>query len=99
MKHAGPKALDQLADVLAGLRKEGALRERKRGTFYLKASAFLHFHEDPAGLFADVKGAAGWERLPADTQQPRDEDKELDPSAVFAKLSSLKAKEPQPGEG
>jgi len=39
------------------------------------------------------------ERLPADTQQPRDEDKELDPSAVFAKLSSLKAKEPQPGEG
>ena len=32
-------------------------------------------------------------------EKPKDEDAELDADAVFAKLSSLKAKEPQPGEG
>lgn len=55
MRHATPAALDQLEAVLLELRKLGRLREKKRGTFYRGASAFLHFHEDPAGLFADVK--------------------------------------------
>jgi hypothetical protein len=41
--------------VLAQVRLFGALKEKKLGTFYLRGSAFLHFHEDPAGLFADVK--------------------------------------------
>ena len=31
------------------------LKEKSRGTFYRKSQAFLHFHEDPAGLFADVR--------------------------------------------
>jgi hypothetical protein len=31
------------------------LRENSPGTFYLKSKAYLHFHEDPAGIFADVK--------------------------------------------
>jgi len=55
VRHATPAALDQLEAVLLELRKLGRLREKKRGTFYRGASAFLHFHEDPAGLFADVK--------------------------------------------
>lgn len=55
MKHAGPAALDALEDVLAALRAHAGLREKSRGTFYRKSSAFLHFHEDPEGLFADVK--------------------------------------------
>jgi hypothetical protein len=55
VKHAGPEALDQLEDLLAKLRRHATLREKKRGTFYRKSAAFLHFHEDPAGLFADVK--------------------------------------------
>jgi hypothetical protein len=55
MKHAGPATLAQLADLLEELRKRPALRERNSGTFYVKSKAFLHFHEDPAGLFADVK--------------------------------------------
>lgn len=41
--------------MLAKLRTCSSLKERARGTFYRKSSAFLHFHEDPAGLFADLK--------------------------------------------
>ena len=59
MKHAGPGALDQLEPLLAQLRGLGGMVEKKRGVFYLKSKAFLHFHEDPAGLFADVRDAAG----------------------------------------
>ena len=55
MKHAGPAALDALEPLLARLRTLPALKEKTRGAFYLKSRAFLHFHEDPAGLFADVR--------------------------------------------
>jgi hypothetical protein len=55
MKHAGAEALDTIEELLAKLRRHERLTERKRGTFYLKGSAFLHFHEDPAGMFADLK--------------------------------------------
>ena len=55
MRHATSAALDQLEAVLLELRRLRLLREKNRGTFYLGASAFLHFHEDPAGLFADVR--------------------------------------------
>jgi len=64
MKHAGPQALDQLEPVLAKLRKLDGLRERKRGAFYRGSSAFLHFHEDPAGFFADLKVADDFVRFP-----------------------------------
>jgi hypothetical protein len=57
MKHAGPAALDQLEPLLVELRKYECLRERTRGAFYRGGSAFLHFHEDPEGLFADLKFA------------------------------------------
>jgi hypothetical protein len=36
-------------------KREKILKEKKRGVFYLGSRAFLHFHEDPAGLFADVR--------------------------------------------
>jgi hypothetical protein len=68
MRHATLAALDRLEPLLASLRACAALREKKRGTFYRGSSAFLHFHEDPAGLFADVKlGGAEFTRLPATT--------------------------------
>jgi hypothetical protein len=68
MKHAGPEALDQLASLLEHLRGFASLVERKSGTFYLGSSAFLHFHEDPAGLFADAKlHGPEFERLPVNT--------------------------------
>jgi len=67
MKHAGPGALDQLEPVLAKLRKLDGLRERKRGAFYRGSSAFLHFHEDPAGFFADLKVAGDFVRFPVNS--------------------------------
>lgn len=59
MKHAGPNALDQLEPLLLALRPLPGLVEKTRGVFYRKSKAFLHFHEDPKGLFADVRDAAG----------------------------------------
>ena len=41
--------------MLAQLRALPDLKEKSRGTFYRKSQAFVHFHEDPAGLFADVR--------------------------------------------
>jgi len=71
MKHAGPEALDQLGDLLAKLRGHAALTERKRGAFYRKSSAFLHFHEDPEGLFADVKIDGEFQRFRVSTRAER----------------------------
>ena len=69
MRHATPAALDGIEALLSSLRQFEALREKKRGTFYRGASAFLHFHEDPAGIFADVKLDGGdFTRLRATTQ-------------------------------
>ncbi len=64
-------ALDQLGELLAGLREFGELKEKGRGVFYLKSKAFLHFHEDPAGLFADVRTGSVWERCPVNTRVER----------------------------
>ena len=55
MKHAGADTLERLADLLENLRQRTVLKEKSPGTFYLKSRAFLHFHDDPAGIFADVK--------------------------------------------
>jgi hypothetical protein len=54
MKHAGGEALDQLEPLFAQLRLLPKLKERKRGLFYLRGRSLLHFHEDPAGMFADL---------------------------------------------
>lgn len=59
MKHAGSASLDALEPLLAALRGLPGLTERSRGTFYRRSRAFLHFHEDPKGLFADIRDAAG----------------------------------------
>jgi hypothetical protein len=55
VKHADPEALDQLEDLLDQLRRVPQLVERRRGIFYRNARAFLHFHDDPSGLYADVR--------------------------------------------
>ena len=55
MKHAGTTTLLSLQDLLASLRVLPGLVERKPGIFYVKSQAYLHFHEDAAGLFADVR--------------------------------------------
>jgi hypothetical protein len=59
MKHAGAAALDQLEPLLGRIRARGGLREKSRGIFYLKSRAYLHFHEDPAGIFVDIRAVDG----------------------------------------
>jgi hypothetical protein len=71
MKHATPVVLDALESLLRRLRSLDGPTERKRGVFYRRSSAFLHFHEDPAGFFADVRIGPGWQRLPATTAAER----------------------------
>jgi hypothetical protein len=71
MRHAGPTALSLLDDLIAALRALPELRERKHGVFYRKAQAFAHFHEDPAGLFADVRAGADFTRYPVNTPREK----------------------------
>ena len=59
MKHAGASALDSLEPLLAQIRGLPGLREKARGVFYWKGRAFLHFHEDPKGVFGDVRDDGG----------------------------------------
>ena len=67
MKHATAEALEQLTDLHDKLRAIPGLVEKRPGVFYRKGKAFLHFHEDPAGLFADIRPAEEWIRLEVGT--------------------------------
>ncbi len=71
MKHAGATALATIEPLLMELRKLDGLVEKSPGVFYRKSVAFLHFHEDPAGMFADVRGDGEWQRLPVNTAAER----------------------------
>jgi hypothetical protein len=70
MKHASSAALELLSSLLEGIRHLPGLNERKLGTFYVKSSAYLHFHEDPTGLYADVKlNGREFERFPVASEE------------------------------
>lgn len=71
VRHARSKALDELEPLLAQLRHVPDLVERTRGVFYRRSKAFLHFHEDPSGLHADVRLGAEFERLRVHTADER----------------------------
>jgi hypothetical protein len=72
MRHAGEAALDRLEGLLLEVRRRHPqLKERKRGAFYRGGQGWLHFHEDPAGLFADLKSGAEWTRLPVNVEAER----------------------------
>jgi len=64
MKHADTVALAALSDLIENLRRRSALVEKRLGIFYIKGRAFLHFHKDPAGLFADLREGGDWQRFP-----------------------------------
>ena len=81
MKHAGTTALHQLEDLLRALRQFADLKEPRRGTFYRRSSAVLHFHEDPAGLFADLKLGDDFQRFPVNSRSER--------AAVVAHVAAL----------
>jgi len=63
MIHATATALNKLEPLLKRLRTLPTLKEKSRGIFYYKSKAFLHFHEDAQGLFADVSISSSWTRF------------------------------------
>lgn len=85
MKHAGAQALDRLEPLLEKIRAVGALKEKSRGVFYRRSRAFLHFHEDRAGIFADIRAedGEGFDRLKVDEAAGAE--------ALIARVSELTA--------
>ena len=71
MRHVSAAGLDELDDVLSELRSVDGLKEKSRGVFYRGSRAFLHFHEDPSGLYADVRLDADFERMRVTTKAER----------------------------
>lgn len=73
MKHATPATLKDLAPLLDRLRDFDELIEKTPGSFYRKSKAFLHFHEDPLGIFVDVRlvPEASFTRRRVTTQRER----------------------------
>jgi hypothetical protein len=61
MKHAGPDALAALSELIMAVRARG-VKEPRLGVFYRNGKAWLHFHEDKAGLFADIRLGEEWQR-------------------------------------
>jgi hypothetical protein len=72
MRHATDAALDRLDELLQQVRRRHpGLKERTRGAFYRGGQGWLHFHEDPAGLFADLKICRAWSRQPVNSAAER----------------------------
>jgi hypothetical protein len=73
MKHAGAQTLQRLSELLDEVRRRQGLKEKKLGIFYRKSKSFLHFHEDPAGTFADLTVDESFDRYPVNTAKERKE--------------------------
>jgi hypothetical protein len=69
VKHATDETLHRASDLLDQIRAKAGIKEKKLGIFYRNSKAFLHFHEDPAGLFADLKVEADFDRYPVNTKR------------------------------
>jgi hypothetical protein len=72
MRHATSETLQEIEQLLERLRSVPGLVEKKPGIFYRKSKAFLHFHEDPSGLHADVRFEEEFERVRAETDVERE---------------------------
>lgn len=71
MRHATSAVLDEIEPLLARIRALPGLKEKSRGVFYRRSTAFLHFHEDPSGLHADVRFESDFERHRVETDEER----------------------------
>jgi len=72
MRHATAPTLRELEPLLEELRALPDLVEKRPGIFYRKSRAFLHFHEDPAGVFMDVRlDGPDFERFRVNTDAER----------------------------
>jgi hypothetical protein len=73
MKHATAFTLDKLEPLLIQLREIPGLKEKSRGCFYRKSKSFLHFHEDPAGIFSDIYDGTEFKRMPVNSESEKRE--------------------------
>ena len=71
MKHATRQTLDGLETLLTVIRSHSEFKEKKQGIYYRKSKAFLHFHEDAAGLFADLRIGNEFQRFAVNTSAER----------------------------
>jgi hypothetical protein len=55
VRHATADDLVPIEPLLSELRAVPGLVERTPGCFYRHSKGFLHFHDDPSGLYADVR--------------------------------------------
>jgi hypothetical protein len=69
MRHATPQTLAALDDLLAQLRGIDGIVEKRPGAFSRGSRAFLHFHEDPSGNYADVRLGDEFERFRVTTKR------------------------------
>ncbi|MGH6719234.1 MAG: hypothetical protein ACREER_07940 [Alphaproteobacteria bacterium] len=90
MRHAGTAALEALEPLFAELRRLPGLTERRPGVFYRGGQAFLHCHDDPAGLFVDLKQDGAFVRYPATAPKDR---RTIVTAAAAALAALAKAKE------
>jgi hypothetical protein len=72
MRHATPETLQEIEPLLEQLRSVPGLVETRPGVFYRRSKAFLHFHEDPLGLHADIRFGEEFERVRTETDVERE---------------------------
>jgi hypothetical protein len=90
MRHATTDDLHEIASLLDELRSVRGLVERNPGVFYRRSRAFLHFHVDPTGLFADVRlDGDDFERIPVSSRDAQ--------SALLRLVKAAVGEEPSPG--
>ena len=94
MRHANEQDLLKLTALLKRVRQLAGLRERKPGAFYHGSIGFLHFHEDPAGMFADLKVGTEWERMRVTTAAEQAALVSRARQALLLQQSKRKSKEP-----
>ena len=85
MARADAAALQALLPVLRQLREIKGVQETKPGIFYARRDAFVHFHDDGGGLYADLKkpGGSGFDRYPLAT--PAEQRKLVDDAKLRAR--------------
>jgi hypothetical protein len=81
MRHATPQTLKEIEPLLEELRSVPGLVEKRPGIFYRRSKAFLHFHEDPSGLHADVRFGEEFERVRAET--------DMEPETLIARIRAV----------
>jgi hypothetical protein len=69
VRHATRETFSALDDLITALRGIEGLTEKRPGAFSRGSRAFLHFHDDPSGYYADVRFGADFERFRVTTRR------------------------------